>query len=231
MSSCFSSKRLILTFNCYVQFWKKLFTVTKSFRRYSTKGIESSDCLCSVTSDAFQARMGTGGGDSGYALCTGDVPPSRACFSVSVWKGCWFSPTVWQGVFWSCFDTEILARIAMVPFFPGKGGNFMSGKGKGICHPELHTPIHHLVKRPPPRDFKSFQCILMVPRHLAKQPSSRERLLSVYLFVRIRCDAEMKMSCKTIQGNAQGGRSDFFSWSWFSLVSPGGARYTQLARF
>ena len=41
---------------------------------------------------------GWGGGGSGYTLCTGDVPPSRVCFSQFLsGKGVVFSPTVWQG--------------------------------------------------------------------------------------------------------------------------------------
>ena len=119
--------------------------------------------------------MGRGypGGDSGYILCTGDVPPSRVCFSQFLsGKGAVFSPinslarvrfsrfrsgkgvvfrpnSLARGVFWWWFDTEILARVVILPFFPGKGGKFCLGRVR-VCHLGLHTPIHNGVKTPPP---------------------------------------------------------------------------------
>ena len=70
--------------------------------------------------DRHVQGLGPGGGDSGYTLCTGDVLPSRACFShfclgrmlfsaqqsgkgtfftVSVWEGCCFQAQQARGVF------------------------------------------------------------------------------------------------------------------------------------
>ena len=91
------------------------------------------------------------GGGSGYTLCTGDVPPSRVCFSqFRAGKGVVFRPnSLARGVFYSWFDTKILARVVILPFFLGRVGNFCLGRVR-VCHPGLHTPIHNLVKSPPP---------------------------------------------------------------------------------
>ena len=59
-------------------------------------------------SSPFLLRRGRmGGGGSGYTLCTGDVPPSRVCFSQFLpGKGVVFRPkSLARGVFWSRFDT------------------------------------------------------------------------------------------------------------------------------
>ena len=80
-------------------------------------------------------KPGGEGGDSGHSLCTGDVPLLTVylfhnfCLGRVLFSG----PTVWQRV---CFDpgliTEILARVAILPYSSGKGENFLSGKGKGM---------------------------------------------------------------------------------------------------
>ena len=71
-------------------------------------------------------------------------------FTVSVWEGVVFRPnSLARGVLWSWFDAKILARVVILPLFSGKGGKFLPGKGKGMP-PGLHTPIHNLVKSPPP---------------------------------------------------------------------------------
>ena len=51
-------------------------------------------------------------------------------FTASVREG----PTVWQGVCFApaWFDTKILPRVVILPPFSGKGGKFLSGKGKGM---------------------------------------------------------------------------------------------------
>ena len=44
-------------------------------------------------------------GISGYTLCTGDVLPSRVCFSQFLSrKGAVFSPTAWQRYVWGFFS-------------------------------------------------------------------------------------------------------------------------------
>ena len=112
------------------------------------------------------------GGSSSYTLCTGNVPPSRVCFSQFlsgkgavfspiVWQGYVFDgfclgrvlfldPTVWQGV---CFDPGFIpkfwARVVILPFFLGRVGNFCLGRVR-VCHPGLHTPIHKSSQEPPP---------------------------------------------------------------------------------
>ena len=103
-------------------------------------------------------------------LCVLGICHPQGCFSQFLsGKGAVFSPTVWQGyvfqflfrkgvifrpnslargVFWSWFDIEILARVVILPFFSGKGGNFCLGRVR-VCYPSLHTLMHNLVKSPP----------------------------------------------------------------------------------
>ena len=59
---------------------------------------------------------------------------ARVCFSrFLTGNGVVFRPnSLARGVFWSWFDTKILARVVVLRFFSGKGGKFLSGKGKGM---------------------------------------------------------------------------------------------------
>ena len=85
--------------------------------------------------DLGVAEAPEGEGSSGYTLCIRDVPLSRVRFSRFLsGKGVVFRPnSLARGVFWSWFDTEILTRVVILSFFfSGKGGKFLSGKGKGM---------------------------------------------------------------------------------------------------
>ena len=104
-----------------------------------------------------------GGGEcSGHTLCTGDVPPSRVCFSqILSGKGAVFSPTVWQGYVltvsvWQgcCFQAQQSGKGCVLILvwhwnsgkdcnftffcFSGEGGKFRLGRVR-LCHPGLHT--------------------------------------------------------------------------------------------
>ena len=92
-----------------------------------------------------------------HNVCLGRVllqPNSLARVHVSWFlsgKGVFRPNSLARGVFFSWFDTKILARdpVVFYLFFLGRVGNFCLGRVR-VCHPGLHTPIHNLVKSPPP---------------------------------------------------------------------------------
>ena len=57
-------------------------------------------------------------------------PQGICCFSFCLGRGAIFSPIVWQGM---CFDPGLTLKFwqgfVILPFFSGKGGNFLFWEG------------------------------------------------------------------------------------------------------
>ena len=104
-----------------------------------------------VHGSVFGARGG-GGLWLGRVLFSTQKSGKGTFFTVSVWEGCtlFSGPTVWQGV---CFDPGLIPKVWQGShfhlFFLGRMGIFCLGRVR-VCHPGLHTPMHNLVKSPPP---------------------------------------------------------------------------------
>ena len=125
---------------------------------------------CSICSSRSIDFRGGGGGLWLYFVYWGCTALKGMFFTISVWEGCCFQPnslarvrfscflsgkgvafrrnSLARGVSWSWFDTKILARAVILPFF-WDGWEILSGKDKGM---PLWTaqPYPYLVKRHPP---------------------------------------------------------------------------------
>ena len=87
---------------------------------------------------------------AGYILCTGDVPPSRVCFSQFLSGRVLFSAQQsGKGTFFTVSGWERCCFRVVISFW--KGWEIFVWEGQRYATYRLHTPIHKLVKSFPPR--------------------------------------------------------------------------------